>query len=372
MSEGQAGAAGEAGGKAWGDAIEEGRKQALWGRLRAWWEEAEHGERVGPFAEERLTGAEAFWLAVCAVAKDEASTVEEAEGRLRDERSRGFLSLSRLCLNGADLGAAELQGADLREAQLQGADLFEAELQGADLRRASLDGKTRLAGVALCTSVPWWRRALPFVRGKGYGLALGDITWNGVGTVDLTQVADWDGVERLGDERFVSWQDGANAHQAVTRAYRQVAAQLRAQGMSEVADRLSHRALSYERRVFWRRGNIPRYLGSWLLAVLAGYGYRPLYTIFWYLVVIGGFAFGYIEATHGLLTFGLAPSQVQPLKWYEALILSVSAFHGRGFFQPVQSLGDPVAILAALEAIIGLMIEISFIATFTQRFFGAR
>ena len=41
-------------------------------------------------------------------------------------------------------------------------------------------------------------------------------------------------------------------------------------------------------------------------------------------------------------------------------MLSVSAFHGRGFFQPVQSLGDPVAILAAAEAIIGLLIEISF------------
>jgi hypothetical protein len=35
-----------------------------------------------------------------------------------------------------------------------------------------------------------------------------------------------------------------------------------------------------------------------------------------------------------------------------------------------QSLGDPVAIIAAAEAIIGLLIEISFIATFTQRFFG--
>jgi hypothetical protein len=54
------------------------------------------------------------------------------------------------------------------------------------------------------------------------------------------------------------------------------------------------------------------------------------------------------------------------------LILSVSSFHGRGFFQPVQSLGDPVAALAAIEAVVGLVIEISFIATFTQRFFNAR
>ena len=72
----------------------------------------------------------------------------------------------------------------------------------------------------------------------------------------------------------------------------------------------------------------------------------------------------------GLLAFGLPVSQFHDLPWYEAVILSVSSFHGRGFFQPVQSLGDPVAMLAALEAVFGLFIEVSFIATFTQRFFG--
>ena len=33
-------------------------------------------------------------------------------------------------------------------------------------------------------------------------------------------------------------------------------------------------------------------------------------------------------------------------------------------------LDDPITVTAALEAIVGLTIEISFIATFTQRFFG--
>jgi hypothetical protein len=36
------------------------------------------------------------------------------------------------------------------------------------------------------------------------------------------------------------------------------------------------------------------------------------------------------------------------------------------------SLGDSVAILVTAEAVIGLMIEISFIATFTQRLFGTK
>ena len=47
------------------------------------------------------------------------------------------------------------------------------------------------------------------------------------------------------------------------------------------------------------------------------------------------------------------------------------SFHGRGFFPALSqetNLHDPLVMLAVAEAIIGLLIEISFIATFTQRF----
>jgi hypothetical protein len=179
----------------------------------------------------------------------------------------------------------------------------------------------------------------------------------------------------LGDERgneheYVLMHYVQNEHAAVVRAYRQLAAQLRAQGMNEVADRFLYRAQVRQRGVLLRSFRIPQYLGSWVLGVLAGYGYRPGRSLFWYLAVILGFAFAYMQATQGQLTFGLSPSQLQPLPWYEALVLSISSFHGRGFFQPLQTLGDPVAVLAALEAVIGLFIEITFIATFTQRFFA--
>jgi hypothetical protein len=60
----------------------------------------------------------------------------------------------------------------------------------------------------------------------------------------------------------------------------------------------------------------------------------------------------------------------QHLEWYEALVLSLSSFHGRGFFPQGISLGDPVAIAAAFEAVTGLFIELVVIATFTQRFFS--
>ncbi len=36
----------------------------------------------------------------------------------------------------------------------------------------------------------------------------------------------------------------------------------------------------------------------------------------------------------------------------------------------IPALGDPFVRLAAAEAVLGLLIEVSFIATFTQRFFG--
>lgn len=58
------------------------------------------------------------------------------------------------------------------------------------------------------------------------------------------------------------------------------------------------------------------------------------------------------------------------LSWDEALVLSLSSFHGRGFFTQTLTLGDPYARLAVAEAVLGLFVEVSLIATFTQRFFG--
>jgi pentapeptide repeat protein len=415
----------------WGDAfdgLDEERKQELAHRLWDWEPEKASADHPGPFAGEPLSGLEVFWLTVCAIAGRE-SNLAAAEQEMRTGDFVEFvtlhpLHLERAALIGArlegaaligarlegahlsgarleqaDLSGARLERAHLSGAQLEGADLFgarleranlfearleranlsEARLEGADLTGARLerahltgarlDAKTELADASLGSS-RWWERFAPWVKPRT--AALGDVRWSGVGTVNLTQVDGWERIQRLGDERSLRWRDGARQHENVVRAYRQVATQLRAQGMTDVADRFSNRALTLNRGALLRRGRIPQYLGSLFLAILAGYGYRPLRTIFWYLVVIAGFAFGYWRATHGLLTFGLHPSEIQPLEWYEALILSISSFHGRGFFQPVKSLGDPVAILAAMEAVIGLLIEVSFIATFTQRFFGTK
>lgn len=58
------------------------------------------------------------------------------------------------------------------------------------------------------------------------------------------------------------------------------------------------------------------------------------------------------------------------LAWNEAVVISMTAFHGRGFFPDQFHPGDPQALVAAIEAFVGLLIEVTFIATLTQRLFG--
>jgi hypothetical protein len=54
----------------------------------------------------------------------------------------------------------------------------------------------------------------------------------------------------------------------------------------------------------------------------------------------------------------------------EAAVFGVTSFHGRGFFHEDLSFESWVTRLAALKAVLGLLIEVSFIATFTQHFFA--
>jgi hypothetical protein len=87
-------------------------------------------------------------------------------------------------------------------------------------------------------------------------------------------------------------------------------------------------------------------------------------------VVVFGFALAYyIQAP---LVLAIQGQQPEPLHfWRGAVIFSVTAFHGRGFFLGGEfGYESNVALLAAIEAIVGLFIELSFIATFTQRFLG--
>jgi hypothetical protein len=115
--------------------------------------------------------------------------------------------------------------------------------------------------------------------------------------------------------------------------------------------------------------------------LLAGYGYAPERTMGVYLAVIVGLTFAYLHfgvldancAITGVNSTGSITAKctlTHPLTMQEAIIFSITSFHGRGFFPGGLGLDSPITLIAAVEAIIGLIIEASFIATFTQRFFS--
>ncbi len=303
-------------------------------------------------------------------------------------------TLARAWLTGANCTEAQFRDANLQEARLERANLTGALLEGADLRLTFFDSATILKGTTLSHAT----------RGPA---RLADVRWGGVNLAIL----EWSSQFVLGDERSAwTWQPavpaqaaGANVSRKVSRktprtvtraeraaerakardehyatqqkhmterialfreavrANRQVATVLRDQGMNEEGDRFAFHAQRLQREVFRQQGQRGRWFGSWLMDAVAGYGYRPRRAFIAYILIVLAFAALY------LLNAQFAAPH---LSWDEALVLSVSSFHGRGFFTSDIHLGDTLARLAAGDAIIGLLIDVTFIATFTQRFFG--
>ena len=292
-------------------------------------------------------------------------------------------NLSRSHLNLAYLREAHLEGANLTEAHLEGASLREAYLEGkliqqskgssptklnpADLRGAFFDVATNLEGVRL------GNKKLGFVP-------LADIYWSDANLA----VVDWKQVSMLGDEfkALQKMHDGKVKDRAThleefekaVRANRQLAIALQAQGLNEEATRFAYRAQVLQKRISWfemiqhrvkfrqRMQALGAWLFSWFLFLLAGYGYKPSRSFLAYLLVIFGFATAYYILGH------IVGPALSPLG---ALVFSMTSFHGRGFFPGNNiSLDDPLTVLAALEALVGLIIEVTFIATLTQRFFN--
>jgi hypothetical protein len=271
---------------------------------------------------------------------------------------------------------AHLEGATLQQVHLEGVRVARAEaaeprdktsvleVPPADLHLAFFDSATSLSG------------AIVGDREFG-GIRAADVRWN---NVNLARTPSWQEVSVLRDELVALNPRKSNGalkekerrleeYQIAVRAYRQLALALRSQGVNEDADRFAYRAQMIQRQVLLRQRQYVRLLGSRLLDLISGYGYKPMRSVVTYVIVILSFAAAYFALTNVALMPFLT-SHSSPLAWYEAIVLSISSFHGRGLFPSGLSLGDPVAILAAFEAIIGLLIEITFIATFTQRFFA--
>jgi hypothetical protein len=271
--------------------------------------------------------------------------------------------LREVYLQHANLYGVHLEHANLQEAHLEYTNLTDASLAYARLRYASFDAYTSLTGVRLHVA---HQREWSSSGGRTTTPVLGDIRWGGIGTVDLTRVwGNWEGVHRLGDEREVRWRNGAAKHANVVRAYQQLATQLRAQGLTAVADRFTYRAQVWQGRVLLRQGKLGSYLFSLLLAVLSGYGYRLGRIVLAYSLVVLLFAAGYFFSG-GLPGSADLPIQQQAL---DALQISLNAIHGRVFFTSL-GLDTLQSWLATTESIVGIVIEGVFVAMLIQRFFG--
>ncbi len=257
-------------------------------------------------------------------------------------------------LQEAHLGASQLQESNLSGAQLEKAFLMEAQLQGANLSEAQLQG-VKLSGVTLAGA-------------DHIGPQLADVQW---GDTNLA-VVDWSQITMLGDEYEAQQKldrdgkekykvDGLVEHKAAVRAYRQLSIVLRNQGLNEDAARFAFRAQCMQRKALWLQGKYGQYLFSGFLNLLSGYGYKPVRCFIAYLLVILAFATAYFIIGHTVWPI------LSPLG---SVVFSMTSFHGRGFFPGGIGLDDPLTVVAAIEAFIGLLIEVTFIATLTQRLFG--
>lgn len=263
--------------------------------------------------------------------------------------------LSRASLTNSDLSESHLEGVSLAGAHLEGANLYKAHLEGANLQRAFFDAGTFLREVAL--------------GNENFGYV--EVAGTHWGDVDLSAV-DWRQMHVLGDEQNAHLEKTKSGspkrpsmrlddYQAAVRANRQLAVALQNQGLNEEAGRFAYRAQKLQRVVWRRQRRFGQYLFSWFLFLLTGYGYKPTRSFIAYLLVITGFATAYY-----LLGRTIGPS-LSPLG---AFVFSMTSFHGRGFFPGGIQLDDPLTVLAALEAFVGLLIEVTFIATLTQRLFN--
>jgi uncharacterized protein YjbI with pentapeptide repeats len=324
-----------------------------------------------------LTHDEQLWAteAQCAMARAHMENVFLNGAQLQGANLHNVL-LAKSQLVGCQLECADLSFADLQEAnlmqgqfkqahlkgaRLQEASLYKAQLEETKLYEAKLNG-ANLGDVKLSTQ-------------SQMGPLLADAQWT---EVNLARV-DWSQGKILGDEQLARQRkingtsktkvQRLSEYESAVRANRQFTVALQTQGLNEYASHFAYRAQVLQRRVFWfqmlqseaklrQRGRaLGAWLFSWFLFLLAGYGYKPGRSFLAYLLMIGTFMAFYL-----LLNPHLA--------WYEAIVVSMTAFHGRGFSPSTFSPGDPLSIASAVEAFVGLIIEVTFIATLTRRFFG--
>ncbi|GCE07065.1 pentapeptide repeat-containing protein [Dictyobacter aurantiacus] len=261
-------------------------------------------------------------------------------------------NLRQASLKGAYMRGAHLEGSDLTRASLKGADLSRAHLAGATMNAATLDRQTQLTDIEL--------------TGSGYQRAsLVDISW---GDVVLSRI-DWStmtrdknahgtrGSMREASEATSLRQHSANSQEAL-RSYRQLTLVLKQQGLDEDSARFAYAAHQLQRELYWRHHTYGAWFCSLLLDLLAGYGYRP-----WRLLA----AYALIILSSTLAYFVIGSFSAPHLTLLDAALISVTAFHGRVFWEDATHPSRLRLWIMAAEALAGLVIESVLIAVLVRR-----
>jgi uncharacterized protein YjbI with pentapeptide repeats len=285
-------------------------------------------------------------------------------------------------MEGTDLRRAHLEWAGFRWAYLEGADFTWANLKDVAFRHARLE-KTCFRWTFLNRSVFHGAHLedvdlrgshlegvdfsdVTLSNAENIGPQLADVDW---GNINLA-VVKWPQVKILGDEHKARQkrQGGKKKdketqfteYEEAVRANRQLAVVLQGQGLNEEATRFAYRAQVLQRQVFWQQRAIGKWAFSFLLATVAGYGYR-----IWRILA----AYGIVVSLCAIAYFVIGIYHAPHLTLLQAFLESITAFHGRVFYE-LFTPDTPQIWVTAFEAIAGLIIESVFIAMLTQRFFG--
>lgn len=305
-------------------------------------------------------------------------------------------------LHWANLVGTNLQRAILRDAHLEGRASSDEgwkeereelrkripavpdELPGADLQRAILDRGTALnnatlandAGSVHLADVIWDDTNLAVVdwsalRKLGVGEEQKAKGYKASRPEPETAPAVYDAATPTGDQesREVSARTSAVAQEnPVRKAIRtnyQLAVALRDRGLSADAADFALHARRLETKNLRTEGRLLQYLPQWLIGVTAGYGYSLWRAFVSYIVIL--VTFGGIYWLLGFANWGFNLGAPRQISIAEAVIVSAYAFHGRGLFSSSVTINSQICV-GAVESAFGLLLEICFIAAFTQGF----
>jgi hypothetical protein len=242
-----------------------------------------------------------------------------------------WLSLARL--ERANIASANLQGASINETNLENANLAGANLQNAKLRMANLRG-SRLLQANLQGAVLW--------NADFTGATLDDIKWS-----PKYIVGDEEELEEEAHKHMKCYLLGyvASVYRTLKRCHNE-------QGLYNLAGEFYFREMTVKRKALqWWPNPLPR-AWSKFIAVLCGYGERPLRVV----------------ASAAVVVFGLAGIySASALTFPSSLYHSVVSFTALGYGLGVSNVDGWVKAVGAAEAFIGVFMMALFLITFVRK-----